>query len=99
MGHLLSLPLIAVGAAFDFHAGTLGQAPPSWQRAWLSRLRCESRRLWRRYVYLNPAYAALVLMQALRLSRFLSRLPRLQRQSSSGTARRGPSPERQGDAA
>jgi exopolysaccharide biosynthesis WecB/TagA/CpsF family protein len=68
LGHLLSLPLIAVGAAFDFHAGMLPQAPSRWQRAgleWLFRLICEPRRLWRRYVYLNPAYIALVLMQAL----------------------------------
>ena len=53
MGHLLALPLIAVGAAFDFHAGTLPQAPPTLQRVgleWLFRLGCEPRRLWRRYV-------------------------------------------------
>ncbi len=73
LGHLLSLPLIAVGAAFDFHAGMLPQAPPRMQRAgleWLYRLACEPRRLWRRYVYLNPLYVGLVLMQALRLRRF-----------------------------
>ena len=73
LGHLLSLPLIAVGAAFDFHAGMLPQAPPRMQRAgleWLFRLACEPRRLWRRYVYLNPLYVGLVLMQALRLRRF-----------------------------
>jgi exopolysaccharide biosynthesis WecB/TagA/CpsF family protein len=67
LGHLLSLPLIAVGAAFDFHAGMLPQAPRLWQRAgleWLFRLGCEPRRLWRRYVYLNPAYVGLLLMQA-----------------------------------
>ncbi len=73
MGQLLSLPLIAVGAAFDFHAGTLRQAPPSWQRVgleWLFRLGCEPRRLWRRYVFLNPRYVQLVMMQALRLRAF-----------------------------
>jgi N-acetylglucosaminyldiphosphoundecaprenol N-acetyl-beta-D-mannosaminyltransferase len=73
LGHLLTVPLIAVGAAFDFHAGMLPQAPPQWQRAgleWLFRLACEPRRLWRRYVYLNPAYAGLVLMQALGLLAF-----------------------------
>jgi N-acetylglucosaminyldiphosphoundecaprenol N-acetyl-beta-D-mannosaminyltransferase len=65
LAHLLSLPLIAVGAAFDFHAGTLPQAPPLWQRTgleWSFRLACEPRRLWRRYVYLNPAYVGLILM-------------------------------------
>jgi N-acetylglucosaminyldiphosphoundecaprenol N-acetyl-beta-D-mannosaminyltransferase len=73
MGHLLSLPLIAVGAAFDFHAGTLPQAPPSWQRIgleWLFRFGCEPRRLWRRYLYLNPSYVRLVMMQALHLKAF-----------------------------
>jgi N-acetylglucosaminyldiphosphoundecaprenol N-acetyl-beta-D-mannosaminyltransferase len=73
MGHLLSLPLIAVGAAFDFHAGTLRQAPSGLQRAgleWLFRLGCEPRRLWRRYLSLNPKYVRLVMMQALNLRAF-----------------------------
>lgn len=68
LGHLLSLPLIAVGAAFDFHAGLLPQAPPRLQDAgleWLFRLAYEPRRLWRRYVLLNPAYVCLLLIQAL----------------------------------
>jgi exopolysaccharide biosynthesis WecB/TagA/CpsF family protein len=55
----LDLPLLAVGAAFDYHAGLL-RTPPAWmQRSgleWLWRLGLEPRRLWRRYVLLNPAY-------------------------------------------
>jgi N-acetylglucosaminyldiphosphoundecaprenol N-acetyl-beta-D-mannosaminyltransferase len=73
LGHLLTLPLLAVGAAFDFQAGMLPQAPARWQRLgleWAFRLACEPRRLWRRYLYLNPAYMGLVLMQALRLRGF-----------------------------
>jgi exopolysaccharide biosynthesis WecB/TagA/CpsF family protein len=73
MGHLLSLPLMAVGAAFDFHAGTLRQAPSTLQRVgleWLFRLGCEPRRLWRRYLGLNPRYMQLVTMQALGLRSF-----------------------------
>jgi N-acetylglucosaminyldiphosphoundecaprenol N-acetyl-beta-D-mannosaminyltransferase len=73
LGHVLARPLLAVGAAFDFHAGTLPQAPPRLQRAgleWLFRLACEPRRLWRRYMYLNPAYVGLVAMQGLRLRAF-----------------------------
>jgi N-acetylglucosaminyldiphosphoundecaprenol N-acetyl-beta-D-mannosaminyltransferase len=73
MGHLLSLPLIAVGAAFDFHAGVLPQAPAMLQRLgleWLFRLCCEPRRLWRRYLTLNPRYTRLVIMQALGLRTF-----------------------------
>ncbi|MFY1653326.1 WecB/TagA/CpsF family glycosyltransferase [Solwaraspora sp. WMMB762] len=59
MRPLLDMPLMAVGAAFDYHAGLL-RKPPSWmQRAgleWLWRLGLEPKRLWRRYVILNPAY-------------------------------------------
>jgi N-acetylglucosaminyldiphosphoundecaprenol N-acetyl-beta-D-mannosaminyltransferase len=68
----LGLPAIAVGAAFDFHAGLLPQAPAALQRAgleWLYRLWQEPRRLWRRYLYLNPLYVALVLLEATRLRR------------------------------
>jgi N-acetylglucosaminyldiphosphoundecaprenol N-acetyl-beta-D-mannosaminyltransferase len=56
---LLDLPLLAVGAAFDYHAGGLRKAPPWMQRyglEWLWRLALEPRRLWRRYVLLNPMY-------------------------------------------
>jgi len=70
---LLSMPILAVGAAFPFIAGLLPQAPPWMQRnglEWLFRLREEPRRLWRRYVYLNPAYMFLVAMQSLRIKRF-----------------------------
>jgi exopolysaccharide biosynthesis WecB/TagA/CpsF family protein len=73
MGQLLSLPLLAVGAAFDFHAGTLPQAPPRLQRMgleWAFRLGCEPRRLWRRYLSLNPQYLALVMLQGLGLRAF-----------------------------
>jgi len=51
--------LIGVGAAFDFHAGTLAQAPGWMQRnglEWLFRLSTEPRRLWHRYLVHNPPY-------------------------------------------
>lgn len=59
----LPMPVIAVGAAFDFHAGTVAQAPALLQRLgleWAFRLANEPRRLWARYLLLNPAYVALV---------------------------------------
>jgi exopolysaccharide biosynthesis WecB/TagA/CpsF family protein len=62
----VSMPVIAVGAAFAFHAGTLAQAPGRLQRwglEWLYRLVAEPRRLWRRYVLLNPLYLALLALQ------------------------------------
>lgn len=67
----LSMPLIAVGAAFPFHAGLLPQAP-RWMQdrglEWAFRLGSEPRRLWRRYAYLNPRYAALLAAQAVGLT-------------------------------
>lgn len=66
----LSMPLMAVGAAFPFHAGLLPQAPPVMQRwglEWLFRLSCEPRRLWNRYMVLNPLYLAMLGMQMTRL--------------------------------
>jgi len=62
----LSMPLIAVGAAFDFHAGHLPQAPQSLQKIgleWLFRLLQEPKRLWRRYLFNNPEYLFLLLLQ------------------------------------
>ena len=69
----LSMPLIAVGAAFDFHAGTLSQAPASLQRLgleWLYRLICEPNRLWKRYIFLNPLYLWLITLQIMKLRDF-----------------------------
>jgi len=62
----LSMPVIAVGAAFAFHAGLLSQAPPWLQSRgleWLYRLVQEPRRLWKRYVLLNPLYLVLLTLQ------------------------------------
>jgi exopolysaccharide biosynthesis WecB/TagA/CpsF family protein len=70
---LLPMPLLAVGAAFDFHAGTLSQAPQQLQNAgleWFYRLLHEPRRLWRRYLLLNPHYLWLVMQQILKLKEF-----------------------------
>jgi N-acetylglucosaminyldiphosphoundecaprenol N-acetyl-beta-D-mannosaminyltransferase len=51
--------LVGVGAAFDFHAGLVPQAP-HWMRGagleWLYRLAREPRRLWRRYARYNPRF-------------------------------------------
>lgn len=69
----LSMPLLGVGAAFDFHAGTLPQAPAWMQRAgleWLFRLAHEPRRLWKRYIPLNPLFMALFALQATGIKRF-----------------------------
>lgn len=61
--------LVGVGAAFDLLSGTVPQAPAWLQRMgleWLFRLWQEPRRLWRRYLVNNPAFAALALRQVVR---------------------------------
>jgi len=53
--------MIGVGAAFDFHAGTLKRAPLWMQRSgleWLYRLYSEPRRLWKRYLVSNSLFLA-----------------------------------------
>jgi len=70
---MIGLPSIAVGAAFDFHAGKLSQAPSFMQRnglEWLYRLLQEPRRLWRRYLLLNPVYLTMLAAQFFRLRKF-----------------------------
>ena len=51
--------MCAVGAAFDFHAGRISQAPPWMQDRgleWTYRIAQEPRRLLPRYLYYNPAF-------------------------------------------
>jgi len=67
---LLKAPVvIAIGAAFDFHAGLLRQAPRWMQRSgleWLFRLVQEPRRLAYRYLVYNPLFIAKVALQLAR---------------------------------
>jgi len=65
--------LIGVGAAFDFHSGTVAQAPSWMQRSgleWLFRLAHEPRRLWRRYLVDNPWFLFELAQQKLGLRRY-----------------------------
>jgi N-acetylglucosaminyldiphosphoundecaprenol N-acetyl-beta-D-mannosaminyltransferase len=66
----LSAPLlVGVGAAFDFHAGLVPQAPRWMQRSgleWVYRLAREPGRLWRRYARYNPRFLMGFLRQYLR---------------------------------
>lgn len=67
---LLSMPLLAVGAAFDFHAGLVPQAPAWLQKRgfeWLFRFVQEPRRLWKRYTFLNVLYLLYVGLQLTKL--------------------------------
>jgi N-acetylglucosaminyldiphosphoundecaprenol N-acetyl-beta-D-mannosaminyltransferase len=70
MRDVLDAPvLVGVGAAFDFHAGLVPQAP-SWMQElgleWAYRLAHEPRRLWRRYARYNPRFVAGFLRQWVR---------------------------------
>jgi N-acetylglucosaminyldiphosphoundecaprenol N-acetyl-beta-D-mannosaminyltransferase len=65
--------MLGVGAAFDFHAGRVRQAPVWMQRAgleWLFRLVQEPRRLWRRYLKHNPRFLLLAFLQLTGMRRF-----------------------------
>src|SRR5262245_21832253 len=65
--------MFGVGAAFDFHAGRVRQAPRWMQRSgleWLFRLGCEPRRLWRRYFRNNPVFVFRILCQFLGLKKY-----------------------------
>ncbi|WP_019509288.1 WecB/TagA/CpsF family glycosyltransferase [Pleurocapsa sp. PCC 7319] len=75
---LLNIPILAVGAAFDFHAGTLPQAP-KWMQdlglEWVFRFVQEPKRLWQRYTILNPLYLWHIFQQYLGLRKFVPTLP------------------------
>ena len=58
----------AIGAVFDFFAGTVERAPQKWidlGLEWLYRLIKEPRRTWRRYLINNPRFLWLVLKEKL----------------------------------
>ena len=61
--------MMGVGAAFDYHAGTLRRAP-RWMQSvgleWLFRLAAEPRRLWRRYFMTNTLFIAAMTAQLIR---------------------------------
>ncbi len=65
--------LIGVGAAFDFHAGIIKQAPRWIQHSgfeWLFRLIAEPKRLWRRYFTVIPVFMLHAFMQAANLKEY-----------------------------
>ena len=65
--------MVGVGAAFDLLSGNLSEAPDWMKKSglqWFYRLIKEPRRLWRRYLFNNPRFIALVLLQVMGLKRF-----------------------------
>ena len=56
---LLEMPIVPVGAAFDFWSGAVSEAPSFLHGSgfeWIYRLSREPRRLWRRYLIGNPRF-------------------------------------------
>ena len=75
---LVGMPVLAVGAAFDYFAGRLRPAPKWMQRsglAWLWRLIHEPRRLWRRYLVFNTKYVGCLAAQWLGVWRPVAATP------------------------
>ena len=65
--------MFGVGAAFDFFAGRVRQAPRWMQRSgleWFFRLCCEPRRLWKRYFKNNPLFVMRVFCQHTGLKKY-----------------------------
>jgi len=60
----------AVGAVFDFYAGTKPRAP-RWVQTmgfeWLYRFCLEPKRMWRRYLISNPRFVGMVLCEKVRM--------------------------------
>ncbi len=72
-GRFAAKVMVAVGAAFDFHSGTVAQAPRWIQRGgleWLYRLVREPRRLWKRYLKVTPLFALRALLQLTGLKKY-----------------------------
>jgi N-acetylglucosaminyldiphosphoundecaprenol N-acetyl-beta-D-mannosaminyltransferase len=65
--------MLGVGAAFNFHAGKVKQAPRWVQRSgleWAYRICQEPRRLWKRYARNNPLFVGRVLLQKTGLRKY-----------------------------
>ena len=64
---------MGVGAAFDFHAGTLKRAPMWMQKIgleWFFRFLMDPKRLWKRYLVYNTIFILKIIPEIIR-SRFL----------------------------
>ena len=65
--------MLGVGASFDFYAGNVKESPEWLGKLgleWLYRLKQEPKRLWKRYLILNPRFMSLAALQLLGLKKF-----------------------------
>jgi len=69
----LKCVMLGVGASFDFYAGNVRESP-EWMGKlgleWLFRLTQEPKRLWKRYLILNPRFIWLASLQLLGMKKF-----------------------------
>jgi N-acetylglucosaminyldiphosphoundecaprenol N-acetyl-beta-D-mannosaminyltransferase len=81
----LSVPCIgAIGAAFEFYAGTKRRSPVFWQRLgleWLHRFINEPTRLWRRNLISTPLFLGMIVREKLRRVAGLRRVARRDREN------------------
>jgi N-acetylglucosaminyldiphosphoundecaprenol N-acetyl-beta-D-mannosaminyltransferase len=63
--------ICCIGAVFDFYAGNCKRAP-DWIITlgfeWFHRLLIEPKRLWKRYIFGNPKFVALILMEKFKMN-------------------------------
>jgi N-acetylglucosaminyldiphosphoundecaprenol N-acetyl-beta-D-mannosaminyltransferase len=65
--------MLGVGAAFNYHAGTIKRAPIWMQNSgleWLHRLASDPMRLWKRYLFSNPVFIIAITAQLLGIKKF-----------------------------
>ncbi len=65
--------MLGVGAAFDYHAGTIKRSPKWMQNLgfeWLHRLASDPKRLWRRYLITNSIFIFAITAQLLGIHKF-----------------------------
>ncbi len=65
--------MIGVGAAFDFHANNIKDAPDWIKRIglqWLHRLISDPKRLWKRYFRIIPKFLLYIFLQKLKIKKF-----------------------------
>jgi len=62
--------ICAIGAVFDFYAGTVERPSPFWvnlKMEWFIRLVKEPKRMWKRYLYYGPIFIGYILREKGRL--------------------------------
>ncbi|MFI1772458.1 WecB/TagA/CpsF family glycosyltransferase [Thalassobellus citreus] len=62
-------PICAIGAVFDFYAGTVTRPSQLWQNLgleWLGRLLKEPKRMWKRYIYYGAVFSGYLIKAKVR---------------------------------